>query len=235
MEKQIRLQKYLADCGVASRRAAEVLIADGKVMVNGEVAAIGAKVLVGVDEVRLDGKIIASSTTKSPVYIALNKPVGVISSALDQFGRTTVTDLVADVGVRLFPVGRLDYATSGLIILTNDGEIAFKITHPRYNVEKVYAATLRHRLDADAVRAFKQGILIEDYKTSPAVLEFSGVDAIITLTEGRNRQVRKMFEAIGNEVVTLQRISVGKIVLNNLKPGQYRHLADEEILYLKTL
>jgi len=235
MENNIRLQKYLAQCGVASRRAAETLIAEGKVTINGEIAEIGAKITPGADEVRLNGKIVVLPLSEKPVYIALNKPVGVISAVTDQFGRTTVTDLVAGVGARLFPVGRLDYATSGLILLTNDGDVTFKLTHPRHSVEKTYIAAVKRPLGVADVRAFAEGILIDDHKTRPANLEYDGLTAKVILKEGRNRQVRKMFEAIGNEVVTLQRVSVGLIALGGLTPGQYRHLAADEIDYLKTL
>jgi len=235
MENNIRLQKYLAQCGVASRRAAETLIAEGKVAVNGKIAEIGAKITPGTDEVRLNGKIVAPPLVEKLVYIALNKPVGVISAVTDQFGRTTVTDLVAGVGVRLFPVGRLDYATSGLILLTNDGDVTFKLTHPKHSVEKTYIAVVRRPLGAADVRAFAEGIAIDGHKTRPVNLEYDGLTAKVILKEGRNRQVRKMFEAIGNEVVMLQRISVGLITLNDLAPGQYRHLVADEINYLKTL
>jgi len=235
MENNIRLQKYLAQCGVASRRAAETLIAEGKVTINGVIAEIGAKITAGTDEVRLNGKIVVPPPVEKPVYIALNKPVGVISAVTDQFGRTTVTDLVADIGVRLFPVGRLDYATSGLILLTNDGDVTFKLTHPKHSVEKTYIAVVKQPLGAADVCAFAEGIVIDGHKTQPVNLEYDGLTAKVILKEGRNRQVRKMFEAIGNEVVTLQRVSVGLITLGGLAPGQYRHLTADEINYLKTL
>ena len=235
MENRIRLQKYLADCGVASRRRAETFIAAGKITINGKVAEIGDKIIAGVDEVRLNDEIVAMAPDEMLTYIALHKPVGVISSAADQFGRPTVLDLVASVGVRLFPVGRLDYATSGLILLTNDGDITFKLTHPSFSVEKTYIAKLRKPLDADAVRAFKQGIIIDGRKTRPAHLEYNNNSARITLKEGRNRQVRKMFEALGNGVSALQRLSVGQISLGSLKPGEFRHLSNLEVDYLKRL
>jgi len=236
METQIRLQKYLSDCGITSRRAAEVLIADGKVTVNGIVAVIGTKITPDADEVRLDGNIVAPKS--GCLYIALHKPAGVITSAADQFGRKTVVDLVADIGERVYPVGRLDYATNGLILLTNDGEIANKLLHPRHGVEKVYDVKLARHLSAADVHAFKQGIVIDRRLTRPAVLEISPRDkrhAHVILQEGRNRQVRKMFTAIGNRVVSLTRVAIGPIELGNLKIGEYRRLTAAEIAFLKRL
>ena len=237
-ENRIRLQKYLADCGIASRRAAEVLIGAGRVTVNGQVGQIGDKVLPGADEVCLDGKTVALREGVGFAYIALHKPVGVISSAVDQFGRPVVTDLVGDGFGRLFPVGRLDYASTGLILLTNDGEIANKLTHPRFSVEKIYEARLRRPLDGALVSAFRQGVVVEGKLTRPADLEIIGRDkqsAKICLKEGRNRQIRKMFEVLGNEVVALKRVAIGRISLGELDVGKYRKLTAAEIEYLRQL
>lgn len=233
---EIRLQKYLADCGIASRRRAEELIGEGRVTVNGETAQIGAKITPMTDEVLLDG--IAVEPKRDNVYILLHKPRGVITSAADQFGRQTVLDLVKDVDARLFPVGRLDYATSGLLLLTNDGDLTNRLTHPRHSVGKVYMARVKNALDEGDVAAFNQGIVIDDHLTRPSRLEILGAEkkvAKITLHEGRNRQIRKMFEALGNSVVALKRVAIGKIVLGDLASGEYRHLTQDEVNYLKGL
>ena len=230
----IRLQKYLADCGIASRRRAEELIAAGKVAVNGQIARIGTKITPGADEVVYGGEIVAPKNEK-PVYIMLNKPAGVITSASDQFDRKTVLDMVTGIDGRLFPVGRLDYATSGLILLTNDGALAHILSHPRHGSEKTYMAKTAASLDASAVQAFAKGIAIDGYTTRPAVLEIVGSDkktAKIVLKEGRNRQIRKMFEALGIDVVSLKRTAIGKIGIGGLKVGQWRHLTDDEVAYL---
>jgi len=237
MENQIRLQKYISDCGITSRRAAEALIADGKVTVNGIVASIGTKITPDADEIRLDG-VVVMPKSGTRLFIALHKPTGVITSAADQFGRPTVVDLVADIGERVYPVGRLDYATSGLILLTNCGETANKLQHPRHGVEKVYEVKLAKHLNAADVHAFKQGIVIDRRLTRPAGLEISPKDkrqALVTLQEGRNRQVRKMFTALGNKVVSLRRIAIGSIKLGDLKPGEYRHLTAAEVAFLESL
>ena len=233
---EIRLQKYLADSGVASRRGAEGLIAAGRVMVNGATAQIGTKVAPGRDVVLLDGGVVGAKREEL-VYIALNKPVGVVSSAKDQFGRVTVVDLVKMPGVRLYPVGRLDYATSGLILLTNDGDVTYKLTHPRHSVEKVYRARLaRAAKDPTAcVAAFAAGVVIDGRKSRGAKLVLEGTRAEIVLKEGRNRQVRKMFESVGNEVLELARVAVGEIWVDGLELGRHRALSEAEVDYLKSL
>ena len=229
----VRLQKYLADCGVCSRRRAEVLITEGKITVNGRIAEIGAKVMVGKDEVMYNDTVVLPVVQN--VYILLNKPVGVITSAADQFGRKTVLDLVGDIGVRLFPVGRLDYLTSGLILLTNDGQLANKLTHPKGGMEKTYQARVSKPLVHLDVKVFADGIDIDGYTTRPAILKIASANkksAEIILKEGRNRQIRKMFEALGNNVVSLQRTALGQISLEGLLIGQYRHLTAIEVAYL---
>jgi len=231
---EVRLQKYLADCGIASRRRAEELISAGKVTLNGHIAQIGAKVVPGDDEVRFDGALVKPKSEM--FYVLLNKPKGVITSASDQFGRKTVLDFVNDIDARLFPIGRLDYATSGLILLTNDGAFANGLTHPRYGLEKIYIAKVETPLDASAVKAFADGMEIDGYTTRPAVLEIIGADkktAKVVLKEGRNRQIRKMFEGLGMSVVSLKRTAIGDIRIGDLQIGQYRHLATDEVTYLR--
>ncbi|MDR1688898.1 MAG: rRNA pseudouridine synthase [Clostridiales bacterium] len=252
-----RLNKYIASAGFCSRRKAEDFILSGKVAVNGEiVTSLGAKVNVQTDTVTLDGEKITPA--KSFVYIMLNKPQGCVTTAEDQFGRKTVMDFLRGVNERVFPVGRLDYNTSGLLLLTNDGEFANKITHPKYKADKTYMAQVRPVPSSAALEKLRRGVLIKEendfnntgasgnfFKTAPAKVRvikgeknLNGTDnknsegtvmLEITIHEGRNRQVRKMCEAVGLEVVTLHRIKVGRLSLGALKPGAYRFLTKDEI------
>lgn len=232
-----RLQKYIARCGAASRRGAEELIFSGRVKVNGVKVE---KILIidnEKDVIELDGRIITPE--KKEVYLILNKPVGVITSSNDQFGRKTVLDLI-DIKERVYPVGRLDYDTSGLLILTNDGDIANRIMHPSHKIEKVYIATVLGVPTNEEIEAFKCGLKIEDYITSPAeikILETNNKRSTleITIHEGKNRQVRKMCEAIGHPVIGLKRAAEGKIILGNLKEGQWRYMTEKEIEYIKSI
>ena len=240
---KIRLQKYLADAGVASRRKSEALITAGKVSVNGHVVTqLGTKVSLD-DTVTLDGKIIRPSIKF--VYIMLHKPEGVITSASDPHNRPVVMDFVRDISVRLFPVGRLDYDSSGLLLLTNDGQLAQKLAHPSNLTAKTYIAHLRGVPTANNLRAFKEGLIIDDGpKTAPAKIKIldkkiaghssegrRNFDCTVRITiyEGRNRQIRKMCEAIGCRVLQLKRISMGPLKLGDLPRGKYRHLTTAEI------
>lgn len=233
---EIRLQKYLAEAGVASRRKCEELMLQGRVEVNGvKITELGTKVDAG-DIVKVDGKEVKQEEKK--VYILLNKPVGYITTAKDQFSRKTVLDLVDGVQERIYPVGRLDYDTSGILLLTNDGDLAYKLTHPSREADKVYQAKIKGILNDDEIQAFKAGIRIDDYTTSPAkirVLERTGTDSMVEVTihEGKNRQVRRMFEAVGHTVLKLRRISIGPVKLGSLEEGSWRHLAPEEVKSLK--
>lgn len=238
-EDKMRLQKYLALCGVASRRAAEKYITDGRVTVNGvTVTELGTKVSSG-DKITFDGKAVIMGEDK--IYIALNKPTGVLSTASDDRGRRTVVDLVRDdfpTSVRLYPVGRLDYDTEGLIFLTNDGDFTYGVTHPKYAINKTYEAIIDGRLTEDETVALCRGVDIGDFVTSPAMMDIVREDRNkttihITIHEGKNRQVRRMFEAIGHRVVKLKRISIGKVNLGNLKTGKWRELTEGEIKSLK--
>jgi len=235
---EVRLQKYLADAGVASRRKAEELILAGKVQVNGvTVTELGTKVDDKVDSVFYNGKRVINN--EPMVYIMLNKPEGFVTTVKDQFDRPTVLDLVK-IKERVFPVGRLDYDTSGLLILTNDGDLTYKLTHPKHNVEKTYVAKLYGTPDEEAKRKFRNGIMLDGRKTEYAkieVLEESGKFSVcrITITEGRNRQVRRMCEAVKHPVASLKRVSTGELELGELKKGQYRHLTEKEVKYLKSL
>lgn len=233
---EIRLQKYMADAGIASRRKCEDLIASGRVEVNGRVVNVPGTKITENDLVKVDGKELGQN--RKNVYIALNKPVGYISTAKDQFSRKTVLDLVDTIKERIYPVGRLDYETSGLILLTNDGEMANKLLHPRYEIRKVYRAGIKGLLKEDDIRSFKKGIAIEDYITAPAnirvletALKASTIE--IEIHEGKNRQVRKMFEALGYSVLRLKRVAFGPISLGGLGEGKWRYLSRDEIDALK--
>lgn len=234
----IRLQKYIADCQVASRRKAEEMIAGGRVRINGAVVRdMGLKV-TDADRVEVDGRLITPAADK--VYVMLHKPGGYVTTVRDQFGRPDVMSLVAGVPGRLFPVGRLDYNTSGLLIMTNDGELAHKLMHPSHTVEKVYIARVKGRVDDEGLRLLREGLLIDGKKTAPAkaviVKEREGsVSVKITIHEGRNRQVRKMLDAIGCKVLTLKRVATGRLSLGDLTEGRYRHLTPGEVAYLQKL
>lgn len=228
----MRLQKFLAHAGIASRRAAEDLIKQGRVEVNGlTITGMGVTVTES-DIVAVDGKAIKNE--KEKIYIMLNKPVGYVSSAKDQFGRPTVLDLIAGVNIRLYPVGRLDYDTSGLILLTNDGDFTYQLTHPKHEIEKVYEALISGIPTNEEIIRFRNGLTIEDYTTSPANIlikeKIKGNALVhITIHEGKNRQVRKMCAAIGHNVITLKRMSIGPIALGNLPEGKWRNLSGIEL------
>lgn len=237
MGEIVRLQKYIAMCGVASRRKAEELIEQGSVKVNDQkVTELGTKVEVGADKVTVNGKTIKPE--QKNYYIMLNKPTGYVSTVTDQFDRPTVIDLVGnDINSRIFPVGRLDYDTSGLLLLTNDGDFTYKVTHPKFELEKTYIALLKGGITIAGLNKLRRGVKIDDFTTSPAKVEIidakDGYTQVkITIHEGKNRQVRKMFEAVGSKVAELQRISIGKVEIGNLPLGRWRHLTSHEISYL---
>jgi 23S rRNA pseudouridine2605 synthase len=225
----MRLAKHLAHAGVASRRAAEKLIAEGRVAVDGEVVTDPARDVGEGDRVEVDGEVVSGSGPR--VVYAVNKPLGVVSTARDTHGRPTVVELVPAAGLRLYPVGRLDADSSGLILLTNDGELANRLTHPRYEVSKTYLARVGGgRVGENAVRALRGGVELEDGVTAPARARRVQPNAIeLTIHEGRNRQVRRMCEAIGHPVLALQRIAFGPLRLGDLAPGAHRRLSAAEI------
>jgi 23S rRNA pseudouridine2605 synthase len=233
-----RLQKFMANCGVASRRKCEEIITSGRVMVNGiKITELGFKVNPEIDEVKVDNKSINLVSKK--IYIALNKPVGYVSTVKDERNRPTIIDLIG-LQDRIYPIGRLDFDTSGLILLTNDGEIYNRIIHPREVVNKVYVAEVKGKMNKESVDQFSKGIDIGDYITAPGKIKILSSDkdkskVEITIHEGKNRQVRRMCEAVGNPVITLKRISVGKIKIDNLELGKWRYLEEDEIQYLKGL
>lgn len=233
----MRLNKYIAQAGLASRRKADELIQNGNIKINGiTVKEMGVEVKEG-DVVEVNGKVLEGSTQK-PVYVMLNKPLGYITTSADEKGRPTVLQLVADVDARLFPVGRLDYNTSGLLLLTNDGDMAYRLTHPKHQIYKTYRARVSGVLSRERINRLQNGVDIGGFVTSKAIVkvvkqgERSAI-VEIQIAEGKNRQVRKMFAAVGNKVQELERIAVGDLILGRLMVGHYRKLTPKEIEYLK--
>ena len=231
-----RLNKFLADSGVGSRRECDRLIADGVVKVNGKVAVLGTTVEEG-DRVTVNDKRIGDKQKK--YYLLLHKPKGYVTTVKDELGRKTVMDLV-HVKARLYPVGRLDYDTEGLLILTNDGELANRLTHPRNEINKTYIARISGTLtEAERIR-LEKGVTIDGVQTAPARVRILKQDqhhtrCEVTIHEGRNHQVKKMFEAVGKEVEFLKRVAVGDLRLGGLKRGETRFLTENEVEYLKNL
>ena len=231
-----RLQKIIAASGMMSRRAAEELIAAGKVSVNGAVAALGDKADAARDRITVNGKALAPPEEK--VYIMLNKPKGYVTTLSDEKGRRTVAELVKDAGLRLYPVGRLDMYSEGLLIMTNDGEFAEKLMHPRGGVEKCYRTSVTGTLSPAVLEELSKPMVIDGYRTHGAKVETEklsqdGGVLVITISEGRNRQVRKMCEQAGLKVTRLQRVSEGGVRLGDLKPGTWRPLTRAEIKQLE--
>ena len=228
----MRLAKYIAHAGVASRRAAEALIRDGRVAVDGQVALDPARDVDDDSRVSVDGRTLAGA--QEHVVYALHKPAGVVSTARDTHGRPTVVELVPHPG-RLYPVGRLDTDTTGLLLLTNDGELAHRLTHPSFEVEKAYRARVAGGpLEDTALRALRKGVELEDGTTAPARARRIGPQELeLTLHEGRKRQVRRMCEAVGHPVTALRRVRFGSLSLGELKPGQYRRLSAAEVRRLR--
>jgi 23S rRNA pseudouridine2605 synthase len=234
-----RLQKVMARAGIASRRKSEELIKEGKVKVNGKVVKeLGIKVSSS-DKVEVNGIQIEK---EEPVYFLLYKPRGVISSVSDDKGRRVVTDYFSELNIRIYPVGRLDYDTSGLLLLTNDGEFANLLMHPRNEIEKVYVAKIKGIPQRENLRKLEKGIRLEDGKTAPAKVKMLSLDKKkqtsiieIVIHEGRNRQVRRMFEAIGHEVVKLKRERYGFLTLNGLSAGDARELTPHEVKQIRAL
>jgi len=238
-----RLQKILSQAGVASRRLAEELIAQGRVQVNGvTVTALGTKADPGADEIKVDGRRIQAQKRKR--YILLYKPRGYITTRSDPEGRPTVLDLLRGVREYIYPVGRLDYDSEGLLLLTNDGELAARLTHPRHEVDKVYEARVRGVPDAHTLERLEKGVTIDGRRTAPAKVrlvdppnkrptESEQARIELAIHEGRQRQVRKMFDAVGHPVVRLKRVRIGPIEDPDIKPGHWRELTPQEVARLQ--
>ena len=233
--EEMRLQKYLALCGIASRRKCEELILNGKVEVNGKIVTeLGTKVIPNKDNVKYNGKTVNLEEEK--VYILLNKPIGYITTSKEQFGRDKVLDLVK-INKRIVPVGRLDMYTSGALILTNDGDFVNKLTHPSHEIEKTYNVTLKGIVTKEDIENLKNGVEIDDgYITKKAKAKILKIDEEkkisriqITIHEGKNRQIRKMCEAIGKKVLALHRCKIGDLDVKDLKLGQWRYLTKKEV------
>jgi 23S rRNA pseudouridine2605 synthase len=232
-----RIQKLIAQAGLASRRLAETWIADGKVVLNGQPARLGDRADLTVDQVVVNGQPLKGAEQK--IVVLLNKPRGYVSTLKDPEGRRLVTDLLADLPQRLYPVGRLDYNTEGLLLLTNDGDLALRLSHPRHHVEKTYLVKVRGALTERAQSLLENGVQLDDGPTLPARVDRvrngpRGGWFELTIREGRNRQVRRMCEAVGLSVVRLKRISLAFLELQDLSTGKYRLLTNTEINRLKS-
>ena len=237
-DNKIRLQKHLADCGVASRRKSEELIENRKVKVNGRIASIGDKVDPIRDKVTVAGKIVVPVNKK--VYIMLHKPRGFVTTVSDELGRKCVTDLVKDVGVRVFPIGRLDKDSEGLLFMTNDGEFANNLTHPSKHVNKTYRTTVKGQVDDEQLLRLSEGVEIEGKRTLPcdcfvAERKSDRTVLIFIVHEGRNRQIRKMCEAVGLEVLRLKRTEISGVKLGMLPQGKWRDLNEREMKRLTSI
>ncbi len=235
----LRLQKFLADCGIASRRGAEALIKAGRVSVNGEIIReMGVQVDEDKDIVEFDGQRVKPQSKM--IYVMLNKPVGFVTTVSDDKGRETVMSLVSEIPARIYPVGRLDYDTEGLLLMTNDGDITYKITHPKNNIEKTYIAEVTGNIGMDTIMRLRNGVVIDGARTSPAKVEVIGATRLgtkiqITIHEGRNRQVRKMFESVGCIVKRLKRTEEAGLKLGHLPLGKWRRLSESEVNMLKKI
>ena len=235
MSEEIRLQKYIAECGITSRRKAEECILNGKIKVNGTIIKeLGTKIDPNKDEVYFNNKRI--SREKKKIYILLNKPIGYVTTVKDQFNRDSVLDLIKGINERIVPVGRLDMYTSGALILTNDGNFTYKLTHPSNEINKTYVVTIKGIIQNEEIEQLQKGVKIDNYITRPAKIKVLKTDEDknisrieITIHEGKNRQIRKMCETVGYKVLALHRTKIGDIGVKDLKLGEWRYLRDNEI------
>ncbi len=237
-DNKIRLQKHLSECGIASRRRAEELISAGKVRVNGRTASLGDKVDPKRDKVTVSGKTVVAQTTK--MYIMLHKPRGFVTTTKDELDRRCVTDLVKDAGVKLFPVGRLDRNSEGLLIMTNDGEFANNLTHPSAHVNKTYRVTVKGTVEEEGIINLREGIMLDGKKTLPcdvfiAERKPDRTVLIFIIQEGRNRQIRRMCDEVGLEVLRLKRTEIAGVKLGMLPQGKWRPLNEREMRHLTNI
>ena len=240
----MRIQKYLSEQGIMSRRSAEYAVMRGRILINGEKAAVGQKVVPEIDEITVDGVLIAYKPPKvnKKIYIMLYKPAGIITTMSDEHDRQCIADIIKkdEIGERVYPVGRLDMYSEGLLILTNDGEIANKLMHPKNQVSKTYHALIKDELSSETIKKLAEPIEIDGRKTSPAKIDIielkNGRTKLkIEIFEGRNRQIRRMCENLNLPVLKLKRVCVGKLNIGTLRPGQWRYLSNNEINYLREL
>ena len=232
----VKLQKYFSDCGIMSRRAAEEEIKKGLVKVNGEVAELGLRILPDTDKIEYKGKPVKPQNCEK-VYILLNKPRGYVTTLSDEKGRKKVTDLVSGLGARVYPVGRLDMDSDGLLLLTNDGELTNRLTHPRHEIPKIYHVTVDGKVSASKLAELSAPMEIDGYNILPVKTEIvnsSTASTILqmTLYEGRNRQIRKMCEKVGLRITRLCRVALGELTIDGVEVGKWRHLTLQEIKYL---
>ena len=238
VQNEVRVQKYVADCGLMSRRKAEEEIAAGRIRVNGERVEQGRKILPGVDRVEYLGKPVEMPDSRHYVYIMLNKPRGYVTTMNDELGRKCVASLVEDVGCRVYPCGRLDLDSEGLLLMTNDGELANKLMHPSHHIPKLYTVKVKGKVTEDQLKKLNRPMILDGYETQPAAVKILTMreDATslgITLFEGRNRQIRKMCEQLELTVTSLRRVAIGAITLGNLKTGCWKRLTRAQVDYLK--
>ena len=236
-ENSIKVQKYFSDCGVMSRRAAEEAIKKGLVRVNGEVVSEGERIIPGVDLVEYNGMPVIPSADKK-TYVLLNKPRGFVTTLSDEKGRRTVAELVASVGTRIYPVGRLDMDSDGLLLFTDDGELTNKLTHPKHEIPKIYHVTVSGKVSREKIDALSSPMIIDGYKILPVKTRVidEGVSSStleMTLYEGRNRQIRKMCQQQNLKITRLCRVAIGNIRLGSLALGKWRYLTPAEVAYLK--
>lgn len=233
MAEPIRLQKFFTDCGVLSRRAAETEILAGNVRVNGEVAKLGDKIDPDCDVVEFKGKRIQPRADQPRRYVLLNKPRGYVTTAHDERGRKAVTELVRGAGIRLYPVGRLDMDSEGLLLLTDDGELTNRLTHPRHEIPKIYHVTVSPAPTVEQLQALTEPMVLDGYRLLPVGVRSLGTDKLeMTLYEGRNRQIRRMCDAVGLRVKRLRRVAIGTLTLGDLPVGAWRDLTNDEVAYL---
>jgi 23S rRNA pseudouridine2605 synthase len=237
-EKAQRLNKIIAMAGIASRRRADELISQGLVSVNGrEERRAGSRAIWGIDAIEVDGRLIPDPPHK--IYLMLNKPLGYVSTLRDPEGRPIIRDLIKDVKDRVFPVGRLDFDSEGLLILTNDGELSFRLMHPKFHIPRTYRVIVSGTLSDTSVEQLRKGILLDDGLTSPAEVkvvrrEKGRTAVMITIFEGRSREIRRMFDALGHKTLRLIRTAYGNLSLGNLRVGKYRHIKSVEVDALRT-